>query len=99
MQFKFDGGASDYIGTVLLGFFITLLTAGICYPYALVLNLRWKAKHSYIDGRRLKFVGSATGLFGMWIKWLLLILITAGIYSFWVAPRLQKWQWEHTTFA
>jgi uncharacterized membrane protein YjgN (DUF898 family) len=99
MKFQFNGGAADYTGTAILGGIITVITFGICYPYALVLMLRWKAKHSYIDGNQLKFVGSATGLFGMWIKWLLLIVVTLGIYSFWVAPRLQKWQWENTTFA
>lgn len=31
----------------------------------------------------------------MWIKWLLLTIITIGIYSFWVYPRLQKWITEH----
>ncbi|WP_243841944.1 DUF898 family protein [Salinibacterium sp. ZJ77] len=28
------------------------------------------------------FTGSATGLFGHWIKWLLLSIITLGIYDF-----------------
>ena len=99
MKFEFDGGASDYLGTQILAGLITICTFGICYPYALVLMLRWKAKHSYINGQRLKFVGTGIGLFGTWIKWLLLIVITIGIYGFWVGPRLQKWQWENTTFA
>ena len=38
-----------------------------------------------------RFTGSAWGLFGNWIKWWLLIIITIGIYSFWVYPRLTKW--------
>ena len=33
-----------------------------------------------------------------WIKWLLLIIITLGIYSFWVIPRLTKWVVENTDF-
>ncbi len=39
------------------------------------------------------------GLFGNWIKWLLLTMITFGIYSFWVVPRLTKWRVEHQAFA
>lgn len=35
-------------------------------------------------------VGSTPGLIGHWIKWLLVSVITLGIYSFWVYPRLQK---------
>lgn len=77
---------------------VTILTLGICYPFALVLRERWRAKHSYIDGFQLVFTGSATGLFGNWIKWLFLTFITAGIYLFWVGPRIARWKWEHTDF-
>lgn len=97
-RFHFDGGAATYLGTGILGFLITVLTLGICYPFAVVLTQRWRAKHSYIDGQRLIFTGTAVGLFGTWIKWLLLCLITIGIYLFWVGPRIAKWKWEHTDF-
>ncbi|HZK04655.1 MAG TPA: DUF898 family protein [Actinomycetaceae bacterium] len=97
-RFRFDGGAATYIGTGILGTLITVLTAGICYPFAVVLIERWRAKHSYIDGRPLVFTGTAVALFGHWIKLLLLIIITIGIYSFWVVPQLTKWKWEHTDF-
>jgi uncharacterized membrane protein YjgN (DUF898 family) len=98
-RFTFDGGAATYIGTALLGFVITVFTLGICYPFALVLRERWRAKHSYIDGQQLVFTGSGWGLFGLWIKWFLLIIITLGIYLFWVGPRIARWKWEHTDFA
>ncbi|HEV2637691.1 MAG TPA: DUF898 family protein [Actinocrinis sp.] len=97
-RFTFDGGAATYVGTALLAGLITAVTLTICYPFAIVLMQRWKAKHSYIDGRRLVFTGSAIGLWGNWIKWLLLCIITLGIYSFWVVPRLLRWIWEHTEF-
>jgi uncharacterized membrane protein YjgN (DUF898 family) len=98
-RFTFNGGAGTYFGTALLGFLITVLTLGICYPFALVLRERWRAKHSFVDGQQLVFTGSAWGLFGRWVLWLLLIIITIGIYSFWVAPRLARWKWESTDFA
>jgi uncharacterized membrane protein YjgN (DUF898 family) len=97
-RFVFVGGAANYIGTAILGACITLFTLGICYPYALVLTERWKAKHATIDGRQLVFTGTATGLFGLWIKWFLLSCITCGIYTLWVGPQIQKWKWEHTDF-
>jgi uncharacterized membrane protein YjgN (DUF898 family) len=37
-------------------------------------------------------------LFGLWIKWFLLTIITLGIYLFWVRPRIQKWIVENTDF-
>lgn len=61
--------------------------------------LRWRAKHSWIEGRQLAFHGSAWGLFGLWWKWLLLSIVTFGIYLFWVAPRIYRWKWEHTSWA
>lgn len=98
-QFAFDGGASTYIGTAMLGMLITVLSVGICYPFAVVLRERWRAKHSYIEGRQLAFHGSAWGLFGLWWKWLLLSIVTFGIYLFWVSPRIYRWKWENTSWA
>jgi uncharacterized membrane protein YjgN (DUF898 family) len=97
-QFAFDGGAATYFGTAILAVLITVCTLGICYPFALVLSQRWRAKHSYIDGHHLAFTGSAWSLFGNWIKWLVLCVITLGIYSFWLGPRIARWKWENTCF-
>lgn len=94
--YRFDGGAATYIGTALLATLITIITLGICFPFALVLFQRWRAKHTLLLGYRLKFTGMATHLFGLWLKWLLLIIVTFGIYSFWVTPRVFKWVAEHT---
>lgn len=98
-RFKFDGGAATYLGVGILGAVITVVTFGICFPFALVLLEQWKAKHTIIDGERLIFTGSAWSLFGNWVKWLLLIIITLGVYSFWVYPRLQRWKVENLDFA
>ncbi|HWM19054.1 MAG TPA: DUF898 family protein [Ilumatobacteraceae bacterium] len=78
---------------------IAALAFEMCYPFALVYRERWKAKQACIDGRQLVFTGSALSLFGNWIKWLLLSVVTLGIYVFWVGPRVQKWIWEHTALA
>jgi uncharacterized membrane protein YjgN (DUF898 family) len=97
-EFKFVGGAANYLGTQLLAIAIIVFTVGICYPFALVLTERWKAKHATIDGRTIAFTGTGMGLFGLWIKWLFLSIITLGIYLFWVGPQIQKWKWEHLEF-
>lgn len=94
----FDGGLFQYIGYVILGFLVTALTFGICYPWAITMKMNWKVKHTVIEGERLRFEGTAIGLFGMWIKWLFLIIITCGIYSFWVFIALEKWKTKHTKF-
>jgi uncharacterized membrane protein YjgN (DUF898 family) len=58
------------------------------YPSAVVLAESWRAENTYLNGRQLRFIGTGRGNFGLWIKWLLLLIITLEIYSFWVFPRL-----------
>ncbi len=94
----FDGGLLQLIGWSILGALITILTLGICYPWALCMVYGWKINHTVIEGRRLKFTGSAMGLFGNWIKWLLLTIVTIGIYAFWLGIALEKWKVKNTIF-
>ncbi|THB64509.1 MAG: DUF898 family protein [Spirochaetaceae bacterium] len=95
---KFDGGLLQLIGWSILGAIITVITFGICYPWALCMVYGWKINHTVINGKRLKFNGTAIGLFGLWIKWLLLSIITFGIYGFWVSISLEKWKVKNTSF-
>lgn len=95
----FDGGLLQFIGWTLLGLLVTVCTLGICYPWAITMQYGWQINHTIIEGRRLKFTGSAVGLFGHWIKWLLLSIITLGIYSFWVRIKLLDWKARHTIYA
>lgn len=77
-------------GRASLRFLVTVLTLGICTPFAIVLRQWWRAKHTYINGHRL--------VFGLRIQWLLLMVVTVDIYSLWVVPRVQKWIVENTDF-
>lgn len=98
-NFEFRGGAGTFFLTSLLALLITVISFGILYPFALVMMQRWKAENTYVNGAQLRFNGSAIGLIGQWVKWFLLCLITFGIYSFWVYPRLNRWIVENTDFA
>ena len=64
----FDGGVFQLLGWKILGGLVTGFTLGICYPFAVNWLYSWEAKHTVIEGRRLKFTGSAGGLFGTWLK-------------------------------
>jgi uncharacterized membrane protein YjgN (DUF898 family) len=98
MNSYFDGSLLSLIVIKTICFILTVITFGIAFPYCTVALYRWEISHSVIDGRRLRFDGTAMGLFGQWIKWLFLIIITLGIYSFWVAIALKKWKVAHTHF-
>lgn len=94
----FDGGVASRLGWVILGCLVTTFTLGICFPFAVCWLYAWEANHTVIDGRRLKFTGTAGGLFGTWIVCLLLTIITIGIYGFYVPIRLKKWREANTFF-
>ena len=96
---NFDGGLGQFIGWAILGWLVTVLTLGICFPWAVCMMYGWKINHTIIEGRRLKFTGTAPSLFGHWIKWLLLTIITLGIYGLWVSIKLEQWKARHTEFA
>ncbi|ASW42321.1 DUF898 family protein [Clostridium isatidis] len=95
----FDGGLLELIAWRILGIIITTVTFGICYPWALCMVYGWKINHTVINGRRLRFNGKAINLFGNWIKWFFLCIITLGIYSFWLGIALEKWKVKNTSFA
>jgi uncharacterized membrane protein YjgN (DUF898 family) len=97
--FRFDGGAATWLGVQIAGILVTVCTFGLCYPWAVVMTHRWRAKHTYLEGRQLRFTGDAWSLFGHWLKWFLLMVVTLGIYGFWVYPRMTKWIVEHQDFA
>ena len=94
----FDGGLLSYIGWIILGTIVTLVTIGIAYPWALCMVYGWKINHTVVNGKRLRFTGTGIGLFGNWIKWFLLTIITCGIYSFWLFIALEKWKVKNTIF-
>ena len=93
----FDGGLFSYFGHSLLAGLMILLSGGLLTPWAIVLMHRWKTRHTVIDGYRLEFYGTGIGLFGQWIKWVLLTIITLGIYGFWLHLKLEQWKVKYTT--
>lgn len=94
----FDGSLLHYVLLAILGSVVTLFSAGILYPWVLCRVYGWKINHTVIEGKRMKFKGSAVGLFGNWIKWLFFSIITLGIYSFWVKIKLEDWKAKNTYF-
>ena len=94
----FDGGLLELIGLKILGAIVCGLTFGLAAPWAFTLIYNYEARHTVIEGRRLRFTGTAMGLFGQWVKWRLLTVITFGIYGFWVNLALIKWKTKHLEY-
>lgn len=96
MESKFTGGLLGLIGISILQWIIITFTLGICAPWAICIKERWIAKHTIIDGKHLIFDGKGIQLFGNYIKWFLLTIITFGIYSFWLSIKMKAWVVKHT---
>ena len=96
---EFTGGLLGLIGISILEALICMLTFGIALPWAICIRERWYAKHTIIDGKQLVFDGTGAQLFGNYIKWFLLTLITFGIYGFWVSIKMKAWVVSHTHIA
>lgn len=94
----FDAGLLGMIGTNILCFVITVFTFGLLYPLAVAIKLNFETRHTVIDGHRLRFTGSGMGLFGTYIKWWCLCIITVGIYTFWLVKKMNQWKAKHTHF-
>ena len=95
----FDGGLFGLIFNSIGALILTVVTAGIGYPWAVCMKRRWKCRHTVIEGRRLRFTGSGVGFIWTWIKIWLLTIITLGIYGFWAGIAVEKWKARHTIFA
>ncbi len=95
---EFIGNGLELWGWSLLGTLVSIVTCGICLPVAVNWIYRYKAEHTVVSGRRLCWHGTAGGLFWNWIKWLLLTIVTCGIYGIWVEKRLLQWKARNTSY-
>lgn len=95
MKSKFNGGLLGYIGTGLLMFVIIVFSLGLATPWAICIGARWYARHSTIDGRQVIFDGTGWQLFGNYVKWIFLSIITLFIFSLWIPIKMAKWVVKH----
>lgn len=96
---KFTGGALMNAAVWWVVGFVSAITLGFGYPAMLCWVERWKAEHTYLNGRQLAFDGKGGQLFGKFIVWSLLSLITVGIYLIFVSVKMRAWVAKHTHFA
>ena len=79
---------------------VSILTLGICYPFMACWKLKWKASHTFIDGRQQAFDGNGGQFMGRYMLLLFLSVITLGIYYILCAKvAIEKWRTLHTHFA
>lgn len=95
----FKGGALSRAFRLFAVGFVTLITLGLAYPAMFCWFLRWQSSKTYINGRKLVFDGTGGQLFGKYILWCVLSLITLGLYYIFAARvNMIAWQTKHTHF-
>lgn len=97
-QSTWDGGVLETIINSIIASLIISFTCGLATPWAICYMMNFIIEHTVINGKRLRFDGNGAQLFGNWIKWFLLTIVTCGIYSFWVIPQVYKWVASHIHF-
>lgn len=77
----------------VFGFFMIFLGAA----WSQVVVIRWEVRHCIVDGKRLTFKGTVRGLWGSYLKWFFLTLITLSIYGLWIGIKMRKWVLANVT--
>lgn len=96
---KYTGGAiMTFLVNLVVGF-VSIISIGLLFPFMFCWKKKWEAEHTFINGRRLVFDGKGTQLFGRFIIWALLAIVTLGIY-FIVKGNISfvAWETKHTHF-
>ena len=97
-QSEFTGGAISNFLRLLAVSFVSSITLGLLLPTMICWYQRWIARHTFINGRQLVFDGKGGQLFGKYLLWLLLTIVTFGIFMIWLPVKVLKWMTKHTHF-
>jgi len=89
LRLKYTGNARDLLVTYIGGFFLSLLTFGLAYPWVLAKVWEYRARHTWIGNSQ---IGAAQGfstiegihLLGLYLASILLISVTMGLALPWV---------------
>lgn len=96
---RFTGGAIARAARLFAVSFVSVITIGLAYPAMLCWYMRWQASHTYLNGRKLVFDGTGGQLFGKYVLWTILTIITLGLYYVFAARiNMIAWQTKHTHF-
>jgi uncharacterized membrane protein YjgN (DUF898 family) len=91
MESKFSGKVLPIFLFTIWAPLLLVITLGLSMPFVVCTVIRWICKNSTIGGKSYRFKGTAGGLFGRWILWYLLTIITLGIFGFWSTRNQIRW--------
>ena len=95
IESKFSGGVFPIFLFCIWAPILLIISLGLATPFIVCTVIRWICNNSTIGGKSYRFKGTAIGLFGRWILWYILTIITIGIYGFWSTRNQIKWVIEN----
>lgn len=95
---RFTSGAFGLFFIRLLVTLVSTITLGLAYPSMVCFYYKWVAANTEINGRKTYFDGNGLQLFGKYVLWVFLTVITLGIYSFWLVVKMKQWIVSHTHY-
>lgn len=98
IRFSFRGRALDYLKLFVGGFFLTLITLGLYYPFFAVRRHGFVISNGYLGNQKFSFDGKGKDLFGSYLIAVLLTLPTAGLYWVWFSAKMASYLFSRTAF-
>jgi hypothetical protein len=95
IESKFSGGVFPIFLFCIWAPILLIISLGLAIPFIVCTVIRWICNNSTICGKSYRFKGTAMGLFGRWILWSILTIITIGIYGFWSTRNHVRWVVEN----
>lgn len=93
----FDGNLAVWFFIRLGCFLLNVCTLFLLKPFTYCWKRGWYIRHCVYDGRRMVFDGKGAQLFGTYIKWFLLSIVTLGVYYLlWMSLNMKRWETKHT---
>jgi uncharacterized membrane protein YjgN (DUF898 family) len=102
-RLDFTGSGGDLFVTFLVGYLLTMVTFGIYGVWFQVNLYKFFATHTGVTIKDVRYVADFTGtgldFLGLVLVGMLLCMVTFGIYGFWFAVKILKWQTDNLPVA
>ena len=101
INLKYTGTGLGLLWRIILGFFLTIITLGLYYPWLMNGLLKYACSHIEVNDPRggtqpnIRFTGSGLGLLLRFIAWYLLIYLTLGIFTPWAVNGMFRYAVEN----
>ncbi len=76
----------------------SILSLGFAAPWLICYKQKYMTAHTYINGKKQYFDGKGSQLFGHYMLWLLLSVVTFGVFSYAMPAKIHAFIIEHTHF-